>query len=157
MASDGLMKVHAHCKEQMMKAQVVPILKSPSHAFCPHASYSCLCWSSAQEWRLRISPGLLCKVHCQNTGSVSPRFFSREKSKSSSFSGHTLALDYTTGVVVKAQITPNLAELLGSRWQGGASTVSTWAVTNLWERNIPPRIDTSEHVKGVRHPQEFSA
>jgi len=29
MASDGLVKVYAHCKDQMMKAQAVPILKFP--------------------------------------------------------------------------------------------------------------------------------
>lgn len=84
-----------------MKAQAVPILRYPTHAFCPHALYSCSCWSSAQERGLRIPPGLLCKFHSQHTGSQSlPGCFIGRKPNPSLFPRILLTLDYTTSAVV---------------------------------------------------------
>lgn len=90
-----------HCKEQMMGVQAVPMLKCPVHVFCPHASCSFLCCSSAQEWGLRKPHGPQHKIHCQHTGLNLSWIFSRKKSKSFSFSEHTLALDYISGEVVE--------------------------------------------------------
>lgn len=35
-ATEGSMRMHTHCKEQMMEVQAVPILKCPMHVLCPH-------------------------------------------------------------------------------------------------------------------------
>lgn len=67
-ATSGLIKVHTHCKEQMMEVQAVPILKCPMHVFCPHASCSYLCCSSAQEQALMKPSGPQYKIHSQHTG-----------------------------------------------------------------------------------------
>lgn len=100
MATDGLMKLHTHCKEQMMEVQAVPILQCPMHEFCPHGSRSYVCCSLAQERGLRKPPGPQYKIHSQLTGLNLSWILSTKKSKSFSFSERTLALDYTSGEVV---------------------------------------------------------
>lgn len=99
-AADGLVKVHTHCKEQMIEVQAVPILKCPIDMFFPHASCSYLCsLLKSKDFGNHLAHSVRSTPNTQVW--TSPRFFSREKSKFFYFSEHTSALDYTSGEVIE--------------------------------------------------------